>query len=431
MTGAELYAELSPKQRRVVNADVATLFSPGGFMPRMTIDEVKRLGSWHPTVKYKGGTYFLSDRGIAALRRLETTVSRVTVLALVVSKHEISSEVVATHARFIGREVEPTGQEFFIEAADSLVASVKAFEFLALIDGLDLKDVPAVELGSTRIQRPDRQLFEKINFEGNLDLDSVYKHFEDSLWLVATVTGSPDIAAERFRYRATLTVGLLAILGVLQYRGVIWKTRVRAITPSRDNRKVITLRWEPKGANPLVSVNWGEDRTLPVTAESLAYVTRECFFRQLSALPDRENRDEIQDAIITSVYWFADAYSDRNPTMQFVKLWSCMECFFSIEKEGVTDLNAKGMAALLTFAGYSVTTPAEYPRLKARLKKLYDLRSEAVHRGRVGHIETEDLETFSRWVAWVIVSMMSLSERGYQTLRRVLEEASRLDAGPT
>jgi hypothetical protein len=39
----------------------------------------------------------------------------------------------------------------------------------------------------------------------------------------------------------------------------------------------------------------------------------------------------------------------------------------------------------------------------------------------------DDLATFSNWVAWVIISMMALSERGYRTLRRVHEETCRLD----
>jgi hypothetical protein len=93
---------------------------------------------------------------------------------------------------------------------------------------------------------------------------------------------------------------------------------------------------------------------LPLNAESVAYLTNECFLRQMASLPDRKDRTEVQDAIIHALYWFADAYGDRNPTMQFVKLWSCAECFFAIEKEEVTELNAKGIAAILAFAGFRV-----------------------------------------------------------------------------
>jgi Apea-like HEPN len=143
-------------------------------------------------------------------------------------------------------------------------------------------------------------------------------------------------------------------------------------------------------------------------------------------LADRQGQSELQNAIIRSVYWFADAYRDRNPTMQFVKLWSCAECFFAIDKE-VTDLNAKGIAAILTFAGFSIINVKDYPAFKRRIKNLYGLRSEAIHRASFGHIQTSDLDDLSYWIAWIIISMVSLSERGYRTLRQVQEQTSRLD----
>lgn len=124
---------------------------------------------------------------------------------------------------------------------------------------------------------------------------------------------------------------------------------------------------------------------------------------------------------------FADAYKDRNPTMQFVKLWSCAECFFAIEKDGVTELNAQGIAAVLTFGGYRIVEPRNYGSFKKRLKKMYKLRSKAVHRAKFGHIEFADLNDFSRWTAWLIFSMVALSEKGYKTLRQVRERTVRLD----
>lgn len=113
--------------------------------------------------------------------------------------------------------------------------------------------------------------------------------------------------------------------------------------------------------------------------------------------------------------------------MQFVKLWSCAECFFAIDKDGVTDLNATGFAAILTFAGFKIIDAKDYPKFKRRVKKLYELRSQAIHRGSFGHIETTDLDDLSRWIAWIIISMASLSERGYRTLHQIQQQTSRLD----
>lgn len=430
-TGAELYAQLKPKQRRILEADVATLFSRAAFLDH-DIENLRKYGLWRPHIERKGNWFYLSDRGISARRRLQETVARVPELALVVSKGEISAEIAASHARFTERTVDeglvPEGNDFFIEVAGRLLASVKSFTFVAIVDGLRLDDVAAFNLASACVHRSDRQVFEKVQFEGGLPLDAVYKHFEGRTLFTARVRGSPDVAVEKFRYRASITVGILALCGTVTHRGAFWRTRVRVIAPSTRNDALLTLRWEDNGVDPTLTRTWGDAHDLPIAADSLAYANKECFFQQLAALPDLDSRGQLQDAILSSLYWFADAYSDPNPTMKFVKLWSCMESFFSIEKEGVTDLNAKGIAAVLTYAGYNVTSPAEYLKLKARLKKMYGMRSEVVHGRRVGHIEMSDIDAFSRWVVWTIISMAALSDRGIQTLKQVQENVSRLDA---
>ena len=114
--------------------------------------------------------------------------------------------------------------------------------------------------------------------------------------------------------------------------------------------------------------------------------------------------------------------------MRFIKLWSCAECFFAIGKTDITEANARGIATTLTFAGYRVLDPKDYPKFKRRLKSLYDLRSRAVHRAEFVLVKNSDLEEFSEWVAWFVISMAALAERGYKTLSAINEQAVRLDA---
>jgi hypothetical protein len=162
--------------------------------------------------------------------------------------------------------------------------------------------------------------------------------------------------------------------------------------------------------------------------ELVTYLRKDCFLDQLIALLDQEQRTEIQDAIVRSLYWFGDAHGDKNPTMRFIKLWSCVECFFAIDQIDITEANARGIATILTFAGYRILDPKDYSKFKRRLKLLYDLRSRAIHRAEFGLVENSDLEEFSEWIAWLVISMAGLAERGYKTLSAVSEQAVRLDA---
>lgn len=419
---------LTPKQKRIIEGDVRTLFSSAAFLGVLNFDELKLLPPFHPQVEYDGASMFLSAKAIAALRRLIGLLGDLAVLSDTVSRREIDSEIRKSYGGWLSKRLTPTGREFVEEVMQSLIQKIKQYEFLVPVEGLDLKDQDILYLGSMRIQRSDRALLENVDFKGFLDTEKLYSEFKETHWLIGSAKGSVDVASEQFENRAVLTVGILAVYGAVLYKTAIRSTRVRALTSPLEHRKAVSsLRWETGGKNPSLSRAWGSEQDLPLNPDSVLYLTSECFLEQLSALPDKRNRSELEDAIVRAVYWFAEAYKDRNFTMQFVKLWSCAECFFSIDKNCITEMNAKGIAAVLTFAGFSLIKPEDYPEFKRRIKKLYELRSKAIHRAEFGHIEAEVIDDLSHWVAWVIISMVALAERGYKTLREVEVQALRLD----
>lgn len=421
------YSGMTAKQKRIVERDIETLFSPRAFLQKITIEDIKRLDPFHPSITFEKRSLFLSEKGVAALRRLIELISSLPRLAGSVSKEDINIQVFKSYNNWIEKLIQPSGEEFTEDVVDSLLAIVKNYELLIKIDGIDLKDMDVFELGSVRIQRSDRALLEKVNFKGALDVDSIYEDFKDCFWLIGSCTGSAVVASEQFKYRAGLIVGILAVCGAVLYKGAIWQTRVRAVLSPLEHRKdVLLLRWEIGGDNPSFSRNWGTEQDLPLSADSLTYLREQCFLNQLSCLPDRSDRSELEDAIMRSLYWFADAYRDRTEIMQFLKLWTCAECFFSIG-EGFTELNAKGIAVILTYGGYNIVDIGNYASLKKSIKHLYRLRSKALHRAHFSHIAIKDLNNLSYWIAWVIISMVALAERGYKTLHQVHEQISRLD----
>lgn len=422
------YPELSPKQKRIVEIDVETLFSPRALLRGLAFEDAKRLPPLHPYANVKGGTVFLSDKGIGALRRLIQSLTNLPSLANLVSVREIDRAVQKSYGAWMERGLQPLGQEFVDDVVSSLLGDVKLYTFLVQIEGIDLKDQEILQLGTFRIQRSNPTLFDGIKFGGGLDRPTIYAQFQDGLWLIGSVKGSQDVASEQFEYRAELIVGILGIYGAVLFKGSIWRSRVRAATTPLGHRKAVSsLRWEEGGENPSVSRKWGAEQDLPFTAESVAYLSEAYFLQQLASLPDIQDRSELQDAIVRSIYWFSESYKDRTPIMQFVKLWTCVECFFAIDKVKITELNAAGISTILTFAGYGIVDQKDYPEFKRRVKRMYDLRSKAVHRAEFGHVETEELEDLSRWAAWIVISMVSLAEKGYKTLRQVHEQTSRLD----
>ena len=230
------------------------------------------------------------------------------------------------------------------------------------------------------------------------------------------------MALRKFRELAFLLIGLLAVYGAILYKSSIWKSKIKATLYPYDKQQTVSwLSWEAKGENPSFSSSYKQDPTFPFSSEDFKYFQQECFLDQFVALIEKESKNELEQAINYSLYWFSDAYNDRNHVMQFIKLWSCIECFFSIEPSGITEVNAEGIVKTLTHAGYQLIKPSEYKKIKARAKYLYKLRSKALHRAKHHDIKLEDLNDLSHWAAWIIVSMVALSQQNIQTLKQVKE----------
>lgn len=423
------YGALQPKTKRMIERDLDALFSPRAFYSP-DIEELKKLGMQvlYREIKYKGRTLFLSETGAAALRRLTRSILELPSLVDAVSQREVATEVKHAYNQWIEQHLQPDGQEFTDAVAKTLLALVRLYHFLIKLEGLNIKDQDAIELGSVRIQRPDRAVLNKVEAGKVLNPELLFKQFDGGLWLIGKTTGSPDVALERFELQALITVGILAVSGAVLYQGAIWRSHVRALLSPTGHRAPVSLfRWEDTGDGPSLTRKSGVGQDLPIERKSVEYLTTTCFLQEMASLIDKTNRSELQNAIVRALYWMADAYSDRNPMMQFVKLWSCVECFFAITDEKITEANAKGIAAILVFGGYRVIAADKYADTKRRVKQLYKLRSTALHRGRFGHIDSTDIDEFSGWVAWIIITMVSLSVRGYTTLKQVNEQVLRLD----
>lgn len=419
---------MTAKQKRIIERELITLFSTKAFLAVNTIDEWKKVGFFHPSVRTETNTHPLSDAGIAALRRITGIMQDCPELRDCCSPKEISGQMHDSYEGWVKRSLQPDADEFIKECRDTLLSSVKEHIHLVTLEGLELSDLDRLELGPVSICKPDMALLSEVQFGGAITEDWIQKEFSKGLWLIGRSRGSPEISFKHFEHQTILTIGILAVCGAILYEGSIWQSHLRAaLSPHRHTMPTSIFRWESGGKNPTVSRTWGKDRMLPLNTDVVAYLRNECFLNQLTELAGLGQKTEIQDSIERALYWFADAHGDRDTTMRFIKLWSCAECFFAITDKNITEANARGMAAILTFAGYGIWKVEDYSKLKKRLKELYDLRSRAIHRAEFSGVQLQDLQDLAQWVAWIIISMMALSERGYQTLEAIKEQVVRLD----
>jgi hypothetical protein len=423
------HSELPPKTKRIIEHDLQTLFSPRAFISG-GIDAIRKLGqlALFREVKYNRRSLFLSDEGAAALKRLTNSIHELPTLADSVSRREVEIEAKSQYEELLRQHLQADGQEFTDSVTERLLAAVREYQVLIKLDGLNLMDQDCIDLGALRIQKADKALLNSMKCGGLLDKQEIFKLFDGTVWLVGRVAGSPDIARERFGLNASLAVGLLGVCAAILYPGALWRTSVHAmLSPTLDRKPAPLLVWEHEKDYASLSFSGKGTQDLPLDSGRVNFLIKECFLKEMASLIGKPSRTELQDAVVRAIYWMSDAYRDRNKVMQFIKLWTCMECFFAISNEGITEANAKGIASTITYGGYRLAVPSEYGETKRRVKRLYALRSKALHRAQFGHVKTSDLDELAAWVAWIIVTMVSFSQRGYTTLRQLAEQIVRLD----
>lgn len=419
---------MTTKEKRTIGIDLSTLFSTKAFLVLKTVEDWKAIGIFHPSVRTDTNEHPLSEPGIAALRRITEIMQREPDLRKRCSQNEIAQQVHSSYEGWIKQSLQPDADEFIKECRGSLLSTVKARTYLVIFEGLELKDLDNLKLGMMSIHKADMTLLANVQFGGNITREWIERDFAKGLWLLGQTEASPEAALERFDHHTILTIGILAVCGAILYEGSIWRSHLRAgVSPPKQTMPTSIFRWDADGGDPTISRLWGEDQALLLDTALITYLREQCFLDQLAALPTVEDKTQLQQSIERALYWFADAHGDRNTTMRFIKLWSCVECFFAFTEEDITEANARGVATTLTAAGYQVWKPEDYPKSKSRLKDLYRLRSRAVHRAEFGEIQLVDLRDLSQWVAWLVISMTALSERGYRTLAQVKEQTDRLD----
>lgn len=154
------------------------------------------------------------------------------------------------------------------------------------------------------------------------------------------------------------------------------------------------------------------------------------FFDDWTGFISSENKTEIEEAILTSMYWTGEAQNDYIHESAFVKYWTALETFFSISDkhgdEAITEQLAKGISCLLALGGYKFIKVDEIHVIYKRVKKLYKKRNKLIHRGIYEDIANEDLGEICKYAVWCALTCIGLRSNGYTTLGQIRQQTNRL-----
>ena len=149
-----------------------------------------------------------------------------------------------------------------------------------------------------------------------------------------------------------------------------------------------------------------------IDKELLNYLSKTCFLNEAASLIEKQRRNELEEAILKAIYWFGQVQDDTNDASKWIKLWTCLECFFSLDKNEITESNARGIASLLIYGGYKIDDFGDFMKLKSKIKIFYEFRSKIIHNADFKQIDSKSLYDLSLITAWVIIVAVSLLPSG-------------------
>lgn len=296
--------------------------------------------------------------------------------------------------------------------------------------GVEFKDIEDLVLGSFKLLRPSGHHLDAMGVNHAwADVPKIiagYGHRE--LWLHGSARGTPRVAERRFRTLSDLVAGLLAAVAAVMLKSGATRIFISPNMTGHDSHGDATwFSWEEPNANFAIHRSGIRGVPFGIDSDLRGQLYQVSTIATAMRIFEVEGRTPLEEAIARGFHWFADAHRDPTPVMQFVKYWSCIETFFSIDQEEITKSVSIGVAAVLVFGGYEFVSQDDYVKVKRRVADLYGLRSQAVHRASRTHVTELDVAELSRYVAQLLVNMVSFVEQGYQRPDEIKQHCLRLN----
>lgn len=423
-----LYEELLPKQKRSIRSDIDLIFSLKGISFPKTIDELKVLGLFSPRVRVKNRDFYFSKDGQVSLRRICDFIHSTKSYNDLLSYNDVFQGVIAELGRWFNDELIPDDREFIEPLHLLILKKINNYRFFCRVDGISIDDILSINIGKYELKKYDDILLAELNDPDGEDNKFITKDYKDSLVITGSERGSFSVAREKFYHNADLSLSILRLYSCALFRAAIRKINISLINNcAQAYGPASSFGWSDSGKNLVFTKHFRSEQDMKIDQQLLNNIHSNFFFEMLSSFIGKEQNNEVENAILKALFWIGEAQKDRSNASSWIKLWSSMECFFTLGDKEITEHNARGISSILVYGGYSHEEFGNYPQLKQKIKNFYKLRSKTVHRAEYTHIDNKILVEFSFIAAWTVITMASLLIRGYTTLSQIQTEVARLD----
>lgn len=421
-------SQLTAKQMRSIRRDIDLIFSKKGSTEPKTIEEFKLLGLFPPKLRYKDRDIYLSSRGVESLRRITSFIYQTDKYSVLVDFNDVFQSVQKELENWLSKKLVPDEHEFLSLLNERLEKKIDSFTYLCKVDGIKLKEVKKLEIGKKAIEPYSSALVKHAKFSSDDIVKIIDEEYEDSFVITGEEKASSTVSLSKFYFHCESYLSLLRMYACAIYKTAIKKTKISLVNDcSVAWGPASTIGWHYSNGDGVFTRYFKSTQDLEFDNELIGYLHETCFFNEAASLIEKQGRNELEDSIVKAIRWFGEAQNDRFDASKWIKLWTCLECFFTLNSTEITEANARGIASLLLYGGYGIDDFGDYTSLKSKIKSFYSSRSKIIHNADYAHVDEKSLNELAYMVAWVIITVVSLLPKGYSTRIEIKQQADRLD----
>lgn len=422
---------LSKKQARTIQYALTQLAGAKSFLP-VSIENFRKVPFGHELQLTGHRMVLLSEHGMEQVRLIVRTLQLANPFDGMADYSDVWSACWKTLEELLSQnQMAESAEEWFDLISARVTPQIRSRCFAAPFVGIEFKDIDEVALGPLKLVRPSVSHLDGAGVDHEwANVEKIIGRYRDGeLWLLGQARGTPRVAETKFRTLSDLVAGLLAATAaaVMLKSGATKIFVSPNISGHASHGDASWFSWDELNLN--LSLHRSGLRGVPfvIGANLRDQLDEASVVGTSMRIFESDTRTPLEEAIARGFHWFADAHRDPTPVMQFVKYWSCIETFFSIDKEDITKSVSIGVAAVLVFGGFGFEPRENYSNLKRRVAILYGLRSQAIHRASRSHIFEPDVAELSRYTAQLLINAVSFVERGYRKPDEIKQYSMHLD----
>lgn len=421
-----------------MKAALAVAFSARGFSPvselvaRKVADPRFNIMARLPDLKLKHQVG-ISDEGYAALRLVVKVVYDCGKFKDIADYSDIHSAVRRAHIECLETLRAPETFDELIDVIEPKIRkSSSAQTFLFPFHGLKVPERSSVSLGRATLFS-DLKL--ALQAETVTALPEDQKALSDVMqgysWLLVRATGTSTKAHRVASESASLIAGVLAALAACTFEDGATGFRIGVVlSPEAAYGHSRWAYWHDDDRQLCLNIRAPRSQPLEIEPSIYDRAGGEEIWQAILRLVCDGAESELEECLVRAIYWYSDANRETETTMQLVKYWSCVETFFgkATESMPIMDTVSNGLASLISFGPFYHPETPNRSALVKEAKRLYGMRSKAVHHGAHQSCNRSDVAKLSQYVAWMLLNVAKLREFGYTTPARLARQCQRISS---